>query len=142
MDYVEHFDPPEEFNAKIKQLAVWIRQSQHMIAFTGAGISTTCGIPDFRSGMNTVLSTGAGAWTLKAAGAPRTAKTTSTLKAIPSLCHMSLLTLMERGTLKYVVSQNTVRCFAPPSIGFSFLISSFYFYLLDACRLSSICVWG
>ena len=33
-----------------------------MVAFTGAGVSTACGIPDFRSGINTVLKTGPGAW--------------------------------------------------------------------------------
>ena len=33
----------------IDQLATWLRNSQSTVAFTGAGISTESGIPDFRS---------------------------------------------------------------------------------------------
>ena len=36
------------------------------MTFTGAGLSTSSGIPDYRSGANTVLSTGAGCWEKKA----------------------------------------------------------------------------
>lgn len=36
-------------NEKVKQVAEMIRESQKIVAFTGAGISTESGIPDFRS---------------------------------------------------------------------------------------------
>ena len=32
-----------------KQVAEWILQSQRLVVFTGAGLSTESGIPDFRS---------------------------------------------------------------------------------------------
>ena len=34
---------------KWQQVAGWLRQARHAVAFTGAGISTESGIPDFRS---------------------------------------------------------------------------------------------
>ena len=51
----EHFDSEDVLDKKIQKLADLIFQSKHFISFTGAGISTACGIPDFRSGVNTVL---------------------------------------------------------------------------------------
>ncbi len=73
------------------------------------GISTSAGIPDFRSGMHTVLPTGPGAWELRAhkAARPTKAKTTSTLQAIPTATHMSLVALEREGLLHALVSQNT-----------------------------------
>ena len=59
----EHFDPPEVLEEKVTRLAEMIRGSKHFIAFTGAGISTSAGIPDYRSGAGTVLPTGPGCWT-------------------------------------------------------------------------------
>ena len=43
-----------------------IKNSDHMVTFTGAGISTASGIPDYRSGFDTVLETGPGAWETEA----------------------------------------------------------------------------
>lgn len=58
----EYFDSPKELEIKIQKLAKLIMKSKHFVAFTGAGISTASGIPDYRSGANTVLPTGPGCW--------------------------------------------------------------------------------
>ena len=55
-------------------------------------------VPDFRSGMDTVLQTGPGAWELRAKGQLRDTKkhkVTTTSKAIPTITHMSLVKLHE-----------------------------------------------
>ena len=46
------------------QIARWIVESEHLVAFTGAGISTDSGIPDFRGPD--------GVWTRRDAGLPAT----------------------------------------------------------------------
>eukprot|EP01087_Luapelamoeba_hula_P019697 TRINITY_DN6563_c0_g1_i1.p1 TRINITY_DN6563_c0_g1~~TRINITY_DN6563_c0_g1_i1.p1 ORF type:complete len:603 (+),score=91.58 TRINITY_DN6563_c0_g1_i1:91-1899(+) len=91
-------DPPEEFNKSIKALAQMIRESKHFIAFTGAGVSTSAGVPDFRGPQ--------GVWTLRALNATRTEPTTSMLRAVPTPSHMSLVALQDADLLKFVVSQN------------------------------------
>lgn len=47
----EYFDEEDVLSEKIQVLAQWIRESRYCIVFTGAGISTSTGIPDFRSGV-------------------------------------------------------------------------------------------
>ncbi|OWK12521.1 SIRT6 [Cervus elaphus hippelaphus] len=44
----EVFDPPEELEKKVWELAQLIWQSSNVVFHTGAGISTASGIPDFR----------------------------------------------------------------------------------------------
>ena len=105
----ELFDTPAELDLKVTKLAKWVKHSKHAIAFTGAGVSTAAGIPDFRSGMDTCLATGPGAWELRARDAvrPAAAVTTKPLRAIPTLAHRALVALHARGDLAHVVSQNT-----------------------------------
>ena len=44
----ERIDPPLTLRSQAQQLAKLILDSNHTVAFTGAGISTAVGIPDFR----------------------------------------------------------------------------------------------
>ncbi|KAK4207051.1 DHS-like NAD/FAD-binding domain-containing protein [Rhypophila decipiens] len=94
----EKHEPSHILDRKAESLAKLISQSKHMIVFTGAGISTSAGIPDFRGPE--------GAWTLRKQGRERTSQTTSTLQAIPTPSHMALVALQNAGLLKYLVSQN------------------------------------
>ena len=105
----EFFDSNQELDRKVTILAELIKASKHFVVFTGAGISTSAGIPDFRSGVNTVLPTGPGAWEKAAAGTKSSKKSfrVSMASAIPTLCHMALVRLHEVGYMKFLVSQNT-----------------------------------
>ncbi|KAI1136901.1 DHS-like NAD/FAD-binding domain-containing protein [Hypoxylon sp. FL0543] len=93
----ERQEPPEVIDKKAEVLANRIRKSKHLIVFTGAGISTSAGIPDFRGPQ--------GVWTLRAQGR-QPAGAVSTLQAVPTPTHMALVELQNRGMLKYVISQN------------------------------------
>lgn len=42
------FDSPEVLKQKMSLLADWIKESKYTVFHTGAGISTSAGIPDFR----------------------------------------------------------------------------------------------
>ncbi|XP_013417902.1 NAD-dependent protein deacetylase Sirt6 [Lingula anatina] len=100
----EYFDSEEKVKSEAKRVAHMLRGSSHCIAFTGAGISTSAGIGDFRgkSGkwteMDRAKVTGKGA---KSKGGFRY----SDLR--PTYTHEALVKLMKMGILKYVISQNT-----------------------------------
>ncbi|GLG96629.1 NAD-dependent protein deacetylase Sirt6 [Gryllus bimaculatus] len=93
----EKFDAKLEVSRKVSILAEWIKNSRHVVVHTGAGISTSAGIPDFR-GPN-------GVWTLEAKGL-KPQKNISFDDAIPTKTHMAILKLAELGKVQYVVSQN------------------------------------
>ncbi len=73
-----------------------IRKAKYTIFSTGAGISTSAGISDYRGPT--------GVWTLRAKGLKSTAKSTPIGQAHPTLTHMAIATLMRKGLAQYVLT--------------------------------------
>ncbi|XP_038900035.1 NAD-dependent protein deacetylase SRT1 [Benincasa hispida] len=94
----EHFDPPHVLEEKIERLTMMIQKSKHLVVFTGAGISTSCGIPDFRGPK--------GIWTLQREGKALPEASLPFHRAMPSITHMALVELEKAGILKFIISQN------------------------------------
>lgn len=88
----ERYDSEKVVNEKVRLLASKIRESKHFVTFTGAGISTSAGIPDFRGPQ--------GKWTLEAQG-KRCKMGKPVIKCCPTKTHMGLVELQRRGILKY-----------------------------------------
>ncbi|MGK3985621.1 Sir2 family NAD-dependent protein deacetylase [Sorangium sp. So ce136] len=85
--------------ADIETLARWIAGSKHLVAFTGAGISTDSGIPDFRGPD--------GVWTRRDAGLPPPRWRVRSAELAPNVSHAALVALQELGLLRFLISQNT-----------------------------------
>ena len=84
---------------QIEEIARWIMDSDHVVAFTGAGISTDSGIPDFRGPE--------GVWTRRDAGLPAPRWRVPRDRVAPNASHLSLVELQHLGKLQFLITQNT-----------------------------------
>jgi NAD-dependent protein deacetylase/lipoamidase len=83
---------------RIETAAKWIKNSKHLIVFTGAGISTESGIPDFRGPD--------GVWTRRDKGLPPPKSKVPWSQVEPNVGHMAIVDLTKMGLCKYIISQN------------------------------------
>ena len=83
----------------IETTALWIAGSEHIVAFTGAGISTDSGIPDFRGPQ--------GVWTRREAGLPAPRWRVPPSQIEPNASHLALVELQHLGKLLFLITQNT-----------------------------------
>jgi NAD-dependent deacetylase len=84
---------------KIETIARWIIESEHLVAFTGAGISTDSGIPDFRGPD--------GVWTRRDAGLAPPRWRVPHGQVEPNASHLALVELQLRSLLQFLITQNT-----------------------------------
>ena len=83
----------------IETIARWIIECEHIVTFTGAGISTDSGIPDFRGPD--------GVWTRRDAGLPAPRWRVPPGRVEPNASHLSLVKLQRLGKLRFLITQNT-----------------------------------
>ena len=87
-----------DLDSRINTLAQWMYESQYLVVFTGAGISTESGVPDFRGPD--------GVWTRRDKGLPPKETDKPWDAADPNIGHYAVTELQNIGKLKFLISQN------------------------------------
>lgn len=82
---------------EVSLVAEMIKESEYLVVFTGAGISTESGLADFR-GKN-------GLWTRRDKGLPPP-KSKHFDEVEPNPAHLALVELQNQGRMKFLISQN------------------------------------
>jgi NAD-dependent SIR2 family protein deacetylase len=88
----------EALTGRIDRLAQWLYESQHLVVFTGAGISTESGLPDFRGPD--------GLWTRRDKGLPPRPMEVPWESVEPNIGHRAIAELQVLNKLQFLISQN------------------------------------
>jgi len=88
----------EALEKRIDTLTQWMFDAKQIVIFTGAGISTDSGLPDFRGPD--------GVWTRKDKGLPPKDEGKDWSKSDPNIAHFAIYDLQELGKLEFLISQN------------------------------------
>ena len=87
-----------DLDERIKTLARWMFEAQRLVVFTGAGVSTESGLPDFRGPD--------GLWTRRDRGLPPKPLNRPWSDFEPNQAHLAIVELQELGKLDFLISQN------------------------------------
>jgi NAD-dependent SIR2 family protein deacetylase len=83
---------------KLATLATWIRDATTVVWFTGAGISTESGLPDYRGPD--------GAWTRRELGLPLPRPSRPLSQVKPNPAHLAIVEFEKIGKCAFLISQN------------------------------------
>ncbi|MBK5099829.1 MAG: hypothetical protein JJE15_02405 [Desulfobacteraceae bacterium] len=87
-----------DLDHRIGSLAQLLYESRYPVVFTGAGISTESGLPDFRGPD--------GLWTRRDKGLPPKPTTRPWDSVEPNTSHIAIVELQKIGRLRFLISQN------------------------------------
>ena len=87
-----------DLDRRIQTLAQWLYESNYPVVFTGAGISTDSGLPDFRGPD--------GLWTRRDKGLPAKPMDRSWDSVDPNQGHNAIVELQKLRKMKFLISQN------------------------------------
>lgn len=87
-----------KLDKRIQRLSQSLYEAEYLVVFTGAGISTESGLPDFRGPD--------GVWTRKDKGLPPKPMAVSWHEVEPNAGHYAIVDLQKLGKLKFLISQN------------------------------------
>jgi NAD-dependent SIR2 family protein deacetylase len=88
----------EDLTRRVETLGQWMYESRHLVVFTGAGISTESGLPDFRGPD--------GLWTRRDKGLPPRPMDVPWDAVEPNAGHLAIVELQKLDKLKFLISQN------------------------------------
>jgi len=88
----------EDLEKRIETLGQWLYESKYLVVFTGAGVSTESGLPDFRGPD--------GLWTRQEKGFPPPPMARPWSEMDPNQGHYAIRALQGLGKLKFLISQN------------------------------------
>lgn len=88
----------KDLDNRIEEFAKLLLRSNYIVFFTGAGISTESGLPDFRGPD--------GLWTRQERGMPPKPMTKPWYEFEPNSGHFAIVELQKIGKLKFLISQN------------------------------------
>lgn len=98
VDFAEElFDDDAALQKKLETLAAWWQESKHVVVYTGAGISTAAGLPDYRGPK--------GVWTRKLGGED-VDDSIKPEELKPTLAHCVVKGLVDAGHIAAVISTN------------------------------------
>src|SRR4030043_2368838 len=86
----------KDLEERIEKVAQWMFEAKDIVVFTGAGISTDSGLPDFRGPD--------GVWTRQEKGLPPITRPSTSVE--PNAGHRAIVELQNLGKLKFLISQN------------------------------------
>lgn len=89
---------PMDLDSRIQTLAQWMFEAKRLVVFTGAGISTESGLPDFRGPD--------GVWTRRDKGLPPKPMAKDWSAVEPNESHRAVVALQDMGKLDFLISQN------------------------------------